>query len=78
MNINYTLSGSIEVPDGSTLTDTGTGITLPDGRVLKLWEGWEIHSTNLEEEPTDVSFDELSALGCHYDGDMARFEEAWF
>lgn len=75
MIINYTLTGSIEVPDGSTLTDTTTGITLPDGRTLKMWEAWEIHPADTDEEPSDISYQELLDLGCFYDGDMARFEE---
>ena len=41
-NFNYKLSGTIIVPEGSILTDTATGIILPDGRILKLWEAAEL------------------------------------
>lgn len=72
---NYTLSGSIEVPEGSKMTDTGTGIILPDGRIMKVWEQVELQDAT-GEDFENLSHDDCNAIGIHYDGDMARFVEA--
>lgn len=72
MQLNYTLTGTVEVPEGSTLNPTSTGIILPDGTSLKLWESWEREAS--EDEFADLSYDDLVALGIHYDGDMTCFE----
>ena len=58
MNINYTLRGSIEVPDGTT---------------LKLWEQWEHHVSD-DEDPVDLTYQDLLDKDCFYDGAMAEFE----
>ena len=69
MNINYTLTGTIEVPAGSRLSASGTSIVLPDGERLMLWEAWEI------DEGKDLTYDELAAIGCSYDAPMAKFTQ---
>lgn len=74
MIINYTLRGSMDAPEGSKLNDRGTAIVLPDGRLLKLWESWELHSLDPESDPVNIDYDAVSALGCQYDGKMAEFE----
>jgi hypothetical protein len=75
MIIHYTLRGSIEVPDGSKLTDTETGIVLPDGTILKMWEQWEHHASLEDDHPRDLSWSELAEFQCFYDGAMAEFSE---
>jgi hypothetical protein len=73
MIFHYTLRGSIQVPEGSTLNATGSTIVLPDGQNLQLWESWE---TNRDDENhKDISYKELLDMGCFYDGNMAQFEE---
>lgn len=70
---HYTLRSMITAPEGSKLNDHATGVVLPDGRTLKVWEAFE---TNLnEEDPRDISFDELLGMGIHYDGNPAELEE---
>ena len=75
MQLNYTLSGSIIVPEGSKLNETRSGIILPDGRTLKLWEALELNDTD-DGTCEDISFDQAAEMGIHYDGDVCRFEEA--
>ena len=70
---HYTLSGTIEVPEGTVLNETGTGLVLSDGKVIKLWEAVEIDDGTDDFET--LSFAEAAQMGIHYDGDMARFEE---
>lgn len=74
MIIHYTLRGSMEAPEGSKLNDRGTAIVLPDGRFLKLWESWELHSLDPESDPVDIHYEAMRSLGFHYDGEMANFE----
>lgn len=74
MRFNYTLTGAIEVPEGSMLTESGSGIVLPNGKALKVWESWELHTPG-EDDHEDLTFDQVLALGCFYDGDSSRFEE---
>lgn len=71
---NYTISGTIEVPDGK-LNDTGTGILFGDNQELKLWEQVEVCTVG-EDDHENLSYDECSELGIFYDGDMASIEEA--
>lgn len=71
---SYAIRGAISVPDGSKLNDTGTGIILPDGKQIKLWEQVEI-STLGEDDERNLDYDELEGLGIFYDGDMCEFEE---
>lgn len=42
MLIEYTITGTIEVPEGSTVKSPRT-IVLPDGNVLKLWTAVELN-----------------------------------
>jgi hypothetical protein len=74
---HYSLNGSILAPAGSKLTDTGTGIVLPDGNILKIWEQLELQTPGDDgTDPYDISYDQAVDMGIHYDGDMCRFEEA--
>lgn len=72
MIFHYTLRGSIQVPEGSSLNETGSGILLPDGWTLQLWEGWEIHLNG--EDHKGINYDELTKLDYHYEGEMAEYE----
>lgn len=69
MMIAYTLRGKIDVPEGSKLSDTHSAIILPGGDTLKLWEAWELN------EDGDLDSVQMEKMGCHFDGDMAVFEE---
>lgn len=73
MILDYTLTGRIVVPDGSKLTATGTGITLPDGRVLKIWEQLELGDAN-GECCRELDYSDAAEKGIFYDGDMVQFE----
>ena len=72
MNIHYQLTGSVEVPDGSRLSDTE--IILPDGSVIKLWEAWERHLPAADTYST-LTHDEMCALGIFDDTWTREFEE---
>lgn len=73
---SYHLSGTIEVPEGSKLSDTGTGIVLPSGDTLRLWEQLEL--TNSEkDEYRNLTYDELDRMGIFYDGEMCEFEQSY-
>jgi hypothetical protein len=76
ITFNYQLAGSVVAPAGSKLTDTGTGIILPDGNVVKIWESLELLPKGDDVDARDLSFTEASDMGLWYDGDMARLEEA--
>lgn len=69
---DYTIRGRICVPEGSKLNDTETGIILPDGRQLKLWEQVEVQEDG--EVYHDYDLNELEALGIFYDGDCSKFD----
>lgn len=75
MKINYQLTGTIDVPEGSRLNAIGTAIILPDGNTLRLWEAWERHLAD-EDDHTDLSYADLVEIGIHYDTLAAAFEEA--
>lgn len=72
MFINYTLRGTIKVPEGSHLNDHETGIILPNGTTLKLWEQWELNRD--DEDHHDLTTIELELLGCFYDGEPVTLE----
>lgn len=74
MNIHYQLTGSVEVPDGSRLSETETAIILPDGSVIKLWEAWERHLP-AEDEYTTLSDAEMCELGILGDTWTRELEE---
>lgn len=73
MQFSYTLTGTIHVPDGTTLTDTGSSLRLTDGRVVQLWEALEIHTEGADDH-RDLTSIEAETLGLFYDGDMCAFE----
>lgn len=68
---SYALRGTLVAPAGTTLINTG--LRLPDGDILKVWEQFELHPAD-GSDPVDLTFDELSKMGCFYDGDMAQIE----
>lgn len=77
----YTLTGVIDAPEG-TVTPDGGCLQMPDedgkSRIFKLWEAWELNIVGADEDADnhrDLSFDEMSDMGLHYDGDTASFEE---
>lgn len=71
--IDYELKGRVLVPEGSKLNETGTGVILPDGRVMKIWEQVELFDEEAEEH-TNLSHDECCEQGIFYDGDMADLQ----
>lgn len=73
---SYRLNGTIEVPDGSKLNDTATGIILPDGKEIKLWEAVEM-CTPGGDDHRDLSSIECERRGIFYDGDMCEFEQCY-
>lgn len=71
---HYRLEGTFEAPKGSSTPD-GSSIQLPDkdgkSRIIKIWECFELHLVGKDESEDnthDLTFDELQALGCFYDG----------
>lgn len=74
MNVHYQLTGFVEVPDGSRLSDTETAIILPDGSVIKLWEAWERHLP-AEDEYKTLTHEELCELGIFDDTWTKELEE---
>ena len=74
VQFSYQLTGTIEVPEGSQINPAGTGIILPDGKTLKLWEAWEAHHTG-DDDHIDLTYADLAELGIHYDTMTTAFEE---
>lgn len=74
MNIHYQLTGSVEVPDGSRLSETETAIFLPDGSAIKLWEAWERHLP-AEDAYSTLTHDEMCSLGIYDETGTRIFEE---
>lgn len=72
VSFNFTLRGVVVVPAGSELTRTGTGIKLPDGNIIKVWDTLEIERPG--DEPEDLSHEDANALGIFIDGDCPEFE----
>lgn len=61
MIINYTLTGSIEVPEGSKLSETETAIILPNGDWIKPWDIWELNDVQ------DLTYDQLAERDCYWE-----------
>lgn len=78
MRYTYTLSGAVEVPEGSTLNETSSGVILPDGRTFKLWEVGELYTigADTDDRYDDISADEAGEIGIFWDGDVCRFDSA--
>jgi hypothetical protein len=73
---HFTIRGMVTAPEGSTLSDAGTGITLPSGHVLKVWECFEIMEP--EGEGRDIKADALfEEFQISTDAGMTEFEEAF-
>lgn len=68
---SYTMTGTIEVPEGSTLNATDSGIILPNGTTLKVWEQWEQEEA---DEYVDLRYEDLSELGGYFQTDCVTFE----
>jgi hypothetical protein len=75
-SFTYRLSGSIEMPEGTTLNPHGSGLVLPDGKEIKLWEQLEI-CTPGEDDHRNLEYDELEGMGIFYDGEMCDFEQSY-
>jgi hypothetical protein len=71
---NYTVRGGIAAPAGSRLDDNATGIRLPNGDIIKVWEQFELHPVD-GSDPRDLTSRELEEMGCFYDGDLAELED---
>lgn len=56
MKIEYTLQGTITVPDGSQFQDHSRAIILPDGQWIKLFTAVELN------DDRDISFHQQIAL----------------
>ena len=78
MRYTYTLRGAVEVPEGSTLNETSSGIVLPDGRTFKLWEVGELYTigADTDDRYDDIGADEAGEMGIFWDGDVCRFDGA--
>lgn len=76
MLLSYRLSGQIEVPDGSRINKTGSGVILPNGKEIKIWEQLEI-STPGEDDHRNLEYDELEGMGIFYDGDCCEFDHLY-
>ena len=67
MIINFTLAGTVEVPDGSELVGPRT-IRLPDGQYIKLWTSVELN------EERDLDYKEMMALDIDLEEVSAELE----
>lgn len=67
MILNYTLRGSMTVPDGTVFSEAGHEIILPCGKMLKLWEAVEDHNVG-----EDLGECELNELGVYTDLNFER------
>lgn len=71
--VRVTMSEIIEIPDDAEIeyapTGVVSGIRLADGRTLKPWITYEIEE---DEEASDLSHDELIALGVDQGLDIER------
>lgn len=74
MQFSYTLTGTLHAPEGTTLSEHGSGIILPSGKEIKLWEQLEICTIGGDDH-RDLTSIEAEELGLFYDGDMCDFEE---
>jgi hypothetical protein len=72
--VHYTIRGAVTLPEGSKLNECGTAIVLPGGKTLKPWEQFELHDPETGEN-TMLEYEDLTELGCFYDGDTAELEE---
>jgi hypothetical protein len=71
---DYVLRGRLMAPAGTKLNPTGSGIILPDGREVKIWEQLEIHTPDTDDHHDLISV-EAEELGLFYDGDCAELTE---
>lgn len=72
MMISYTLRGLIDAPEGSKLNETRSGILLPNGETLKLWESWEVNID--DENHRNLEYTEMVERQLFYAGEMIEFE----
>ena len=68
MLIEYTITGTIEVPEGSILKEPRT-IVLPDGNILKLWTAVELN------EIEDITWSQKRKLGVDLTENTIDLEE---
>ena len=74
MQIDYQLTGTMVVPEGSRLNCSGTEIILPDGMRLKVWEAWESQHADVDDY-ADLTSAALAEIGVYYDTLAIAFEE---
>lgn len=60
MILNYSMSGSLTVPDGTVISENGQEFIPPCGKVMKLWEAVEDHNAG-----EDLNETELNELGVY-------------
>jgi hypothetical protein len=70
---DYAIRGRLMAPAGTRLNDTASGIILPDGREVKLWETLEINTPG-EDDYRDLTAIEAEELGLFYDGDGCELD----
>lgn len=63
VTVHYTVRGGMDCPPGSVANPAGSGVVLPDGRILKVWEAFELQDG---DQCRDLDSAELSALGITY------------
>jgi hypothetical protein len=73
---DYAIRGRLMAPTGTKLNDTGSGIILPDGREVKLWETLEICTPD-QDDHRDLSALEAEKLGLFYDGDCCEVDAVY-
>jgi hypothetical protein len=68
---DYAIRGRLMAPAGTRLNDTASGIILPDGREIKIWEQLELREG---DDYRDLTAIEAEELGLFYDGDGCELD----
>jgi len=72
--VRVTVAEDVEVPEGSVVVLAPTGVVsairLPDGTEIKPWITYEADADT--DQPRDLSFEELAALGVDTGLDYSR------
>ncbi|WP_037500627.1 hypothetical protein [Sphingomonas jaspsi] len=71
VTFNWALRGALVAPVGSELTETGSGVRLPNGDIVRVWDVIAIQSGDDER---DLTHSEAEALGIFIDGDLPTFD----
>lgn len=67
MILNFTISGGLTVPEGTTLSKNGQEVLLPCGNSIKIWEAVE-HL----DEGEDLTEEQRNKLGIYTDCNFHR------